>query len=443
MKLLSAPKRDPFYQQLTALVFPIMIQSFMLALVSATDAAMLGIVNQESLSAVSLAGQVQFVLNLFVTGIAAGTGIIAAQYWGKGDPASIEQVIPVALRANLICGVLFTLCAFFAPRWLMLIFTDELPLIELGAAYLRAVSSSYLLCAISQIYLIVLKNTGAAAMSSRISSSAVVLNIDDDHLDYFGTVENAMRSFTRFAGMARRVLYNGDDANTVRAMEAAPTPEKLTFGRGEENDFWPAHLQKEDGLCRSFTLMHRGEALCRLTIHVPGEHNILNAVAAAAMAWLLGVAPEAIAVHLAQFTGAGRRFEVLGKVRGVTIVDDYAHHPAELAATLRAAKELGFRQVWAVFQPFTFSRTYLLLEEFAAALSIADQVVLSPIMGSREKNQWGIRSEDLGAKLPGCVCLPGFPEMADYVMENAQEGDLVLTLGCGDVYKCARMMLLK
>ena len=161
------------------------------------------------------------------------------------------------------------------------------------------------------------------------------------------------------------------------------------------------------------------------------------------MAWLLGVAPEAIAVHLAQFTGAGRRFEVLGKVRGVPIVDDDAHHPAELAATLRAAKELGFRQVWAVFQPFTFSRTYLLLEEFAAALSIADQVVLSPIMGSREKNQWGIRSEDLGAKLPGCVCLPGFPEMADYVMENAQEGDLVLTLGCGDVYKCARMMLLK
>lgn len=177
MKLLSAPKRDPFYQQLTALVFPIMIQSFMLALVSATDAAMLGIVNQESLSAVSLAGQVQFVLNLFVTGIAAGTGIIAAQYWGKGDPASIEQVIPVALRANLICGVLFTLCACFAPRWLMLIFTDELPLIELGTAYLRAVSPSYLLCAISQIYLIVLKNTGAAAMSSRISSSAVVLNI--------------------------------------------------------------------------------------------------------------------------------------------------------------------------------------------------------------------------------------------------------------------------
>ena len=177
MSRLASLKGDPFYRQLNALVFPIMIQSFMLALVSATDAAMLGIVDQESLSAVSLAGQVQFVLSLFVTGIAAGAGIIAAQYWGKGDPASIEQVIPVALRANLICGALFTLCAFSAPRLLMFIFTDELSLIELGAAYLRAASPSYLLCAISQIYLAVLKNTGAAATSSKISSFAVALNI--------------------------------------------------------------------------------------------------------------------------------------------------------------------------------------------------------------------------------------------------------------------------
>lgn len=278
---------------------------------------------------------------------------------------------------------------------------------------------------------------------STFPDTALVLNIDDDHLDYFGTVENAMKSFTKFAGMARRVLYNGDDGNTVRAMAAAATPEKLTFGRGEQNDFWPAGIRVEDGLCRSFDLMHRGEKLCRLTIHVPGEHNILNAVAAAAMAWLLGVAPEQIAENLARFTGAGRRFEVLGKARGVTVVDDYAHHPAELTATLKAAKELGFGQVWAVFQPFTFSRTYLLLEDFAKALSLADRVVLSPIMGSREKNEWGIQSRDLAEKIPGCVCLPGFAEMADYVMENAREGDLVITLGCGDIYKCARMMLAK
>lgn len=276
---------------------------------------------------------------------------------------------------------------------------------------------------------------------STFPDTAVVLNIDDDHLDYFGTVENAMASFTKFAGMARRVLYNGEDENTVRAMAAADVPEKLTFGRGAQNDFWPDNLQTEGGLCRSFDLMHREEKLCRLTIHLPGEHNILNAVAAAGMAWLLGVSPEKIAEHLAQFTGAGRRFEVLGKVKGFTVVDDYAHHPAELTATLRAAKELDFTRVWAVFQPFTFSRTYLLLEDFVTALSLADRVVLSPIMGSREKNEWGIQSKDLGEKIPGCVCLGDFREMADYVLENAQPGDLVITLGCGDIYKCARMIL--
>ena len=277
---------------------------------------------------------------------------------------------------------------------------------------------------------------------STFPDTAVVLNIDDDHLDYFGTVENAMKSFTRFAGMAtRRVLYNGDDPNTVRAMAPVEGPEKITFGRGEGNDYYAANLQKKDGLCRTFDLMRRGERVCALTIHVPGDHNVLNAVAAAAAALELGAAPADVALHLSQFSGAGRRFEVLGRVNGVTIADDYAHHPAELAATLRAAKELDFREVWAVFQPFTFSRTYLLLEDFVKALSIADHVVMSPIMGSREKNQWGIQTKDLGEKIPGSVWFDTFQEMADYTMAHAKPGDLVITLGCGDIYKCARLML--
>lgn len=141
-------------------------------------------------------------------------------------------------------------------------------------------------------------------------------------------------------------------------------------------------------------------------------------------------------------TNAGRRFEVLGKThKGATVADDYAHHPAELRATLTAAKELDFKRVWAVFQPFTFSRTYMLLEDFVSALSIADRVVLSPIMGSREVNTYHITSEDLGEKIPGCVCLPSFQAMADYVDRYSESGDLILTLGCGDVYKCARMIL--
>lgn len=168
---------DEFYQKLKLLVLPITMQQFMLALVSATDAIMLGAVSQTSLSAVSLAGQIQFVLNLFISGISAGSGIMAAQYWGKKDTASIEEVMPIALRTNLIFSGAFTVFAAVAPEVLMRIFTSDPALIESGAVYLRAVSLSYLLCGISQIYLILLKNTGYATVSSRISCTAVVVNI--------------------------------------------------------------------------------------------------------------------------------------------------------------------------------------------------------------------------------------------------------------------------
>ena len=178
--------RDEFYQKLKVLVLPITIQSFMLALVSATDAVMLGAVDQTSLSAVSLAGQIQFVLSLFISGISAGSGIMAAQYWGKQDAASIEAVMPIALRANLIFSGIFTVLAAAAPEMLMKIFASDAALIESGAQYLQAVALSYLLCGISQIYLILLKNTGHAAISSRISSTAVVLNIILNAILIFG-----------------------------------------------------------------------------------------------------------------------------------------------------------------------------------------------------------------------------------------------------------------
>lgn len=179
-------KQDTFYEKLISLVLPISIQTFMLALVSATDAMMLGFVNQTSLSSVSLAGQIQFILNLFVTGISAGTGIMAAQYWGKRDRASIEKVVPIALRMNMLFGSLFTLAALLFPHKLMQILTNEPELIATGAMYVRAVAFSYILCAISQVYLIVLKNTGHANISSRISSSAVVINIVSNAILIFG-----------------------------------------------------------------------------------------------------------------------------------------------------------------------------------------------------------------------------------------------------------------
>lgn len=184
--ILSKTKDNALAQQMLHLVVPIAIQQFMLALVSATDALMLGFVDQTSLSAVSLAGQVQFVLNLFVAGIAAGCGIMIAQYWGKRDTASIEKVMPVALYTNLLSGGIFTVLALMIPGGLMRIFTNDPLLIANGASYLRAVALSYVFCGISQIYLILLKNTGHAALSSKISSSAVIINIVLNAILIFG-----------------------------------------------------------------------------------------------------------------------------------------------------------------------------------------------------------------------------------------------------------------
>ncbi len=179
-------RKDDFYSRLFSLVVPLIIQAFMLALVSATDAIMLGLVDQTSLSSVSLGGQIQFVLNLFVLGITGGLSILAAQYWGKGEHLVIERLIPFNLRYMTIIGSIFTVAALAAPAGIMRIFTNEPDLVASGASYLRAVALSYVLCAVSQVYLTVLKTTGRAGKASRISSFAVVLNIIVNAVLIFG-----------------------------------------------------------------------------------------------------------------------------------------------------------------------------------------------------------------------------------------------------------------
>lgn len=143
------------------------------------------------------------------------------------------------------------------------------------------------------------------------------------------------------------------------------------------------------------------------------------------------------------FHGAGRRFEKLAVCNGVTIADDYAHHPAELRVTLEAALKMGYNAVWAVFQPFTYSRTYLLMDDFAQVLSMADHVVMTEIMGSRERNTYNVYTAQLAEKIPGSVWFNTFDEVAQYVVDHAQKGDLVITLGCGDIYKAAKLMIQK
>ena len=215
----------------------------------------------------------------------------------------------------------------------------------------------------------------------------------------------------------------------------------ITFGIDTPADYHAVHIEEYRPSFFAFDIVEKGVPTAHIRLAVPGRHNIYNALAAYACAAMFGCTSEQCKSGLEAFRGAGRRFEFLGEVNGVTIADDYAHHPAELEATLTSAAKMDYRKVWAVFQPFTYSRTQMLLDDFARVLSIADHVVLTEIMGSREKAEdYNIRTEDLAAKIPGSVCFSTFEEVTDYVMKNAQPGDLVITLGCGDIYKAAKMM---
>ena len=272
---------------------------------------------------------------------------------------------------------------------------------------------------------------------------AVILNVDEDHLEYFKNLDNIISSFRKFASLTGRTLiYNGDDANTCAAV-AGVKKEKITFGLAPANDYSAVNVTYERGSFAVFDVLHNGEIIAHLKLNIPGAHNVLNALAAFAAARHAGVSIADCEAGIAAFSGAGRRFEIHGTFRGITIADDYAHHPNELEATLTAAMQMGYRTVWAVFQPFTYSRTALLFDDFARVLQIPDRCVMTEIMGSRERNTYNIYTADLAAKIPGSVWFNTFEEVVDYVLANAGAGDLVITLGCGDIYKAAKMMVQK
>ena len=270
---------------------------------------------------------------------------------------------------------------------------------------------------------------------------SLILNIEPDHLDYFKTLDNIVKSFRQFAVQTDRLLVvNAANQSVMEAVEGLER-EVVSFGLDSSCDYYPAALNEEPSACEDFTLMCRGEALGRVNLSVPGKHNMLNALAAAAAAHSLGIAPEAICSALEHFGGVHRRFEILGQFDGVTVADDFAHHPTELTAVLSSAMRMGYGQVWAVFQPHTYSRTYTFLNDFAEALAIPDHLIMTEILAVREENTYNIHTSDLAAKVPGSVWFDSFDKIAEYVMENAQSGDLILTLGGGDIYKCANLIV--
>ncbi len=267
---------------------------------------------------------------------------------------------------------------------------------------------------------------------------SVLLNIDNDHLDYFKTMDNLILSFHKFIKMSSVSFANGDDELVLKATQGIDA-KIITFGFSDKNDFYAENIVSgKFGFC--FDVMHNGEKLTDIELHAPGRHNVLNGLAAFAVCFNEGVSAEGIKDALEKFTGAGRRFEFLGEYNGFTLADDYAHHPTEIKATLTAAKELSYNRVIAVFQPFTFSRTALLKDEFIEALSVADKVILTPIMGSREVNTYGISSEYIAERLPDAVIVDGFENIANEIIKTAKENDIVITMGGGDIYKAAHIV---
>ena len=273
---------------------------------------------------------------------------------------------------------------------------------------------------------------------------SVILNIDEDHMEYFKTMDNLILSFRKFALLAKSaVIFNGDDANTLKAVDGIEGKAMISFGFGENNDYYARNIEEVDGAYSKFDVFYKGDKLGGIKLGVPGKHNVLNALAALAAAMYSGAEFEGAKKGIEEFRGAGRRFEHLGTYKGIDFIDDYAHHPAELKVTLEAAMKLGYNTVWAVFQPFTYSRTAMHFDEFVDVLKIPDRCVMTEIMGSREVNTYNIYTSQLAEKIPGSVWFETQQEVADYVVEHAKAGDLVLTMGCGDIYKSAHMMINK
>lgn len=262
---------------------------------------------------------------------------------------------------------------------------------------------------------------------------AVLLNIDNDHLDYFKTMENLVNSFHKFCSKAKVVFVNGDDKLALEAVKDV-NGKVITFGSKEEDDYHFKNVTRgKFGYC--FEAFYKDESIGKFELHIPGRHNMYNAMASIAVSHYYGVESEYIINALKDFKGAARRFEFIGEY-GFMLADDYGHHPTEIRATLTAAKELNYDRVVVVFQPFTFSRTAMLLKEFGEVLSLADEVILTEIMGSREVNTYDIYSKDLQQLITvPCRIIDKFEDIRDYIISTCKKGDLVLTLGCGDIYK--------
>ncbi len=276
---------------------------------------------------------------------------------------------------------------------------------------------------------------------------AVILNVESDHLDYFKNLENIRHSFHAFAkrvpdeGLV--VIYDGID--NLSELTEGLTCHVETFGLTETADWTAKNIIHEADGKNSFTVCHKGDDLGVIHLHLPGEHNITNALAAIASAYALGVSPQDCAKGLAHYTGTERRFQIKGKKNGITVVDDYAHHPTEIKAMLAAAQNVKHNKTWCIFQPHTYSRTHFLFDEFGESFKDADEVIVADIFAAREQDTGLVSAKQLAERIAktgkSAKYVGDFTAILHYLQEHCQAGDLLITVGAGDVFKIGEAFL--
>ena len=267
---------------------------------------------------------------------------------------------------------------------------------------------------------------------------ALILNVEADHLDFFKDLADIEKSFRKFAQLVPEdgcIIANGDDPNTVETLRGM---QYLSFGFREQNDIHGCNFSKD---WRSFDVICEGVPYAHLELRVVGRHNALNAIAACAAAYNAGLPGRVVEKALAVFSGAGRRMEYKGTFNGADVYDDYAHHPAELRALLSACKTMGYSRIICAFQPHTYTRTNALMHDFIRELLAADIAVLTDIYAARERNLIGISSCMIADRIPGSVYCPTLQDVTTYLRQIAQPGDLILTVGAGDIYKAGDALL--
>ena len=266
---------------------------------------------------------------------------------------------------------------------------------------------------------------------------AVILNIEADHLDFFKDLQDVEDSFRAFCERVPQeegyVVANFDDENTMATVKNLDR-KVITFGLSSDADVYAENISFL-GSTTQFDIMYKGKLFTDVTLHVPGMHNVQNALAATAASICIGIKPLAVKYGLAGFNGAGRRFEFKGKFNGADIYDDYAHHPSELHALMDAVKSLNYQRNIVVFQPHTYTRTAALFDDFVTELSRPDVLLLAEIFAAREQNTIGISSASLAKEIEGASFHPSFDELETVLRAIARPGDIILTVGAGDVFK--------